>query len=64
MTSAIENFYGPTMDKVEHYICDHCNTPFKVVAKVNFVTTEEPEIDFSKDYSTTLKKQSLFLSEV
>ena len=64
MTAAIEDFSGASMDKVEHYICDHCNTPFKIIAKVNFTTIPEPEIDFSKEYSTSLKKQSLFLSEV
>lgn len=62
-SGAIRDFYGKDMDLVEHYICDNCNTPFKVSAKVQFVTTEEDKYNFDKDYSINLKKQSLFLSE-
>lgn len=62
-TGKIDNFYGTDMDLVEHYVCDKCNTPFKVVAKVQFNTYEEDKYNFNKDYSVSLRKQPIFLTE-
>lgn len=57
------NFYGESMNTVEHYCCDQCHSPFKVTARVQFITEEELDINFNEDYTTTLKSKSLFLKE-
>ena len=62
-TGRIDNFYGDDMDLVEHYICDKCNTPFKVTAKLQFNVVEEDKINFNKDYKTKFRTQGIFLSE-
>ena len=62
-TGKIVNFYGKDMDLTERYICDKCNTPFKILAKVQFTCTEDFKYNFNEDYTTNLKPQSLFLSE-
>lgn len=54
---------GPKQNFKEEYICDYCNTPFKVLAKTQFVTKSEIKFDFDSDYTSSLKKQSLFLEE-
>lgn len=63
ITGKIDTFYGKSMDLKEHYICDRCNTPFKVISKVQFFTKEEEEFNFNKEYATSLHKPSLFLNE-
>ena len=62
-TGKIIHYMGQNMDLVEHYTCDYCNTPFKVVAKVQFSSYVEDKYDFDKDYSVKLKNQALFLPE-
>jgi uncharacterized OB-fold protein len=62
-TGRILHYIGKNMDTVEHYVCDACNTAFKVVAKVQFSTYVEDKYDFDKDYSVKINKQGLFLSE-
>lgn len=47
----------------ESYVCDKCNRPFKIVAKVTFNTFPDKLMDFSEPYSTPLKKASLFMKE-
>ena len=56
----IQYFFGSDMDLEEKYICDRCGQPFKVKAFVRFNTEGT---NFNEDYSTTLKKNTLFLSE-
>lgn len=51
-----------SMNLVEHYKCDRCNSNFKVVARVSFNTVEE-DYNFTHDYSTKLTKETLFLKE-
>lgn len=63
LTGEIKNFYGKDMDLVEHYMCDNCNTPFKITARIQFSTSEESRYNFNKDYTINLKRQTLFLSE-
>lgn len=63
VTGKITNIYGSDMDLNEQYVCDKCNTPFRVNAKIQFNTTEESKYNFNEDYKTSLKKQTLFLSE-
>ena len=60
ISGVIRDYFGTTMDTEESYICDRCNQQFNVHARVQFVTDG---IDFSKDYKTKIKKQSLFLQE-
>lgn len=62
-TGEIVDFTGDSMDLTECFICERCNSPFKVVAKVSFTTTEEKMYNFNEDYSSPLKKESLFLNE-
>ena len=66
MTQTIECYLGKNMNLTEHYICDNCKTPFKVTARVQFVTQEEKDINFNEDYSTKLngKEEKLFLNEL
>lgn len=60
MSGKIQDYFGKNMDLEETYCCDGCNQPFKVKAKIQFSTEG---IDFRKEYTTKLKKQSLFLEE-
>lgn len=59
----ITSYLGKTMDLREQYICDSCQSPFRVNAKVQFFTTELEEINFNKEYHSTVKKNEIFLSE-
>ena len=47
----------------ESYTCDKCNAPFKVFAKVSFASQPDTVHDFTSDYSTPLKKTTLFMKE-
>lgn len=62
-TKTILSDFGTPMNTNERYICDYCNTPFKVKAYVRFSTEVDTNYDFSEPYSTNLKKSSLFLKE-
>lgn len=54
---------GNSMNLEEHYVCDRCNTAFKVTAKVQFSTQEE-KVNFNDDYYVQKgHKNSLFLNE-
>ena len=59
----IQNHTGTNMNVIEHYKCDYCNTPFKIGAKIQFVTAIEEKYDFDTDYVSSLKKETLFLRE-
>lgn len=63
ITGKITNFYGKTMDTKEHYVCDRCNTPFKISAKIQFFTREDENYNFEEEYTSSLHKPSLFLNE-
>ena len=60
ISGRVKDYFGTTMDTDESYICDRCNQPFNVHAKVQFVTYGT---NFKEDYKTTIKKKSLFLQE-
>lgn len=62
-TGRIKDFYGTDMDLNESYICDRCNTPFSISAKIQFTTNEDVKFNSGREYKTQLKKQPLFLSE-
>lgn len=59
----IDAFDGASMNTQEVYICDECNSSFKIFARVTFNTVENTKQDFENDYITPLQKNSLFLSE-
>ena len=59
----IDNFSGKYMDLEETFICDHCETKFKVTAKVQFKTQVIDKYDMSKAYATPLFDDKLTLSE-
>ena len=54
---------GKPMDTKESYVCDYCNTPFKVSAYVRFNVEEDSVHNFNKNFITPLKKSVLFLDE-
>lgn len=47
----------------ENYICDKCNKPFRIIAKVSFITAPDAKLDFDAEYSSSLKKNVLFMKE-
>jgi len=59
----VEGIVGKSMNLRENYICDSCNTPFSIYAKVQFFTEEIKDENFNKTYVSKLHKESLFLSE-
>lgn len=59
----IESFNGANMDLEESYICNHCNTKFKVNAKVSFKSQIIDKYDMSKSYATPLFEDKITLSE-
>ena len=59
----IESFSGNPMDLEETYICDHCDTKFKAIAKVSFKTQIVEKYDMSKSYATPLFEDKMTLSE-
>ena len=54
---------GEPMDTHEHFVCEYCNTPFDVDAYVTFSVKEDTIKNFNQNHVTTLRKNSLFLSE-
>lgn len=54
---------GKPLGLNESYICDYCNTPFIVKAYIRFNVEEDVRHNFNKLHVTSLKKNSLFLSE-
>lgn len=54
---------GKQMNTKETYVCDYCNTPFKVSAYIKFNVEEDKMHNFNKNYVTSLKKSTLFLDE-
>lgn len=59
MTGRILEYMGNSMNPVETYICDNCNTEFKVIANINFNTQKMNEAT----YKTHFKKEKIFLKE-
>lgn len=58
-TGRILEYMGNSMNLSETYICDNCDTEFKVTANINFNTQK---LSDSK-YKTYFKKERLFLKE-
>lgn len=47
----------------DEYICDKCNTKFRVRAKVTFATDISKTANFNESYVTDIHKESLTLVE-
>ena len=62
-TKRILNDFGTPMNTRERYVCDYCNTPFKINAFIKFNVEEDTKYNFNKDYTTSLSKNQLFLKE-
>ena len=63
MTHKIEAYFGKNMDLKEEYECDHCKSPLKITARIQFDVKENEELNFHKEYSTKLKQPKLQLEE-
>ena len=59
----IDMFNGSNMNLEESYTCDHCDTMFKVTAKVQFKTQVVDKYDMSKSYATPLFEDKITLNE-
>ena len=62
-TGKISGYSGTSINLFETYICDKCNTAFKVAAKIGFSTEIDKLGDFDADYSSLVNKNTLFLEE-
>ena len=51
------------MNLKEDFECEYCGTRFRVQASVKFSTEEIPQIDFTQDYVTKLRKNDIFMIE-
>ena len=51
------------MNLEETYTCDHCDTKFKVTAKIQFKTQVVDKYDMSKSYATPLFEDKMTLNE-
>lgn len=56
----IEAFFGEDMNLKEKYICDKCNTPFIVNAKVSFKAFEDKNTVFQEEYVTKIPRKLNF----
>lgn len=63
LNGKILNCYGKMFDPVEYYICDKCNTKFKIKADVKFKTFIDHKTNVNEEFKMSLKKESLFLNE-
>ena len=59
----IDMFNGSNMNLEESYVCDNCETKFKVTAKVQFKTQVIDKYDMSKSYATPLFEDKITLNE-
>lgn len=62
-THQILDLYGSDLDLEENYICDFCNSPFTVTAKISFNTKEDLKRNFDEDYTTRINKERILLPE-
>lgn len=57
----IVNYTGTGMNLTETYKCNYCDVVFKVSSRINFNTSIQS--DYDESYSTSLRKNNLFLQE-
>ena len=56
----IVSYEGTSVDLFEKYICDKCNTEFRVVSKLQLTTELGFPNNFNEDYVTKIDAMSLF----
>lgn len=54
------SYEGSSVDLFETYVCDCCNTEFRVIAKLCLTTEETALGNFEEDYYTPLKTSLFF----
>lgn len=59
----IIEFEGQSIDLYETYTCDKCNHMFRITSKIGFYTEDDKLQNFNEDYTTSLRKNVLFLEE-
>lgn len=59
----IFDYEGPSVDLNETYTCDKCNTTFKIVTRMLFITEPDKLDNFDEEYVSPLQKNVLFLEE-
>jgi len=59
----ILDFEGNSMDVIDTYTCDNCNTEFQVRAKITFVVEPTKLENFDEPYVSKMHTNTLFLSE-
>lgn len=59
----IVNYSGNLMNLTENYICDGCDKPFRVIARVTFRAEENSKYDFNEEYVAPIQYEQLTLFE-
>lgn len=59
----ILDYDGTSIDAIETYTCDKCNTLFQIRAKMTFVVENTVIGDIDEEYTTPLHKNTLFMDE-
>lgn len=59
----ILDYDGTSVDAIETYTCDNCNTLFQVRAKMTFVVDNTELGNMDEEYVTPLYKNTLFMDE-
>ena len=59
----ILDYDGTSVDAMESYTCDKCNTLFQVRAKMTFVVENTVVGDMDEPYTAPLHKNTLFMDE-
>ena len=63
-TGKIVNKENYKLNTEESYICDYCNTPFKVKTNIRFSIIIDEKHNFNEDYIMQInKKPKIFLDE-
>lgn len=60
---SIISFSGIEQDLEEDYVCENCNTSFKVRAKIDYEIIKNNASSFDEDYSTTIYTDRIKLKE-
>ncbi len=55
---------GFIMDNKTYFICYNCNTPFKIRAQIQFITTPDNVKNMNEEYTTKINTNKLILEEL
>ena len=59
----IQQFIGASMDTSESYVCDFCSTRFKVVPRLQFISTVDEEANTADVYKVSLFDTPIIMNE-